>query len=68
MQTIVRGLNDFNGLIKYISMFKRARLPGVLAGALNRTATYLKVQEADYMGDTFNSAGKATRNAPMTSP
>jgi len=67
VQTVTRQLGDFDRLIKDISLFKRARLPGVLAGALNRTATYLKVQEADYMGDTFNSAGKLTRSAPMTS-
>jgi hypothetical protein len=67
VQVVTRQLGDFNKLIENISMFKRARLPGVLAGALNRTATYLKVQEADYMGDTFNSAGKLTRSAPMTS-
>jgi len=67
VQVVTRQLGDFNKLIENISMFKRARLPGVLAGALNRTATYLKVQEADYMGDTFNSAGKFTRSAPMTS-
>jgi len=67
VQVVTRQLGDFNKLIENIGMFKRARLPGVLAGALNRTATYLKVQEADYMKDTFNSALPFTTNAPMTS-
>jgi hypothetical protein len=63
----VATLTDYKKLIENISVLKRVRLPGVLAGALNRTATYLKVQEADYMGEAFNSASKFTRNAPMTS-
>jgi hypothetical protein len=60
-------LTSYKKLIEDLSSLKRARLPGVLAGALNRTATYLKVQEADYMQETFNSAIKFTQNAPMTS-
>ena len=60
-------LTDYRALLSDLSVLKRVRLPGVLAGALNRTATYLKVQEADYMGEAFNSASKFTRNAPMTS-
>ena len=60
-------LTDYKRLIEDLSLLKRVRLPGVLAGALNRTATYLKVQEADYMQDVFNSAIKFTQNAPMTS-
>jgi hypothetical protein len=60
-------LGDYRRLIEDISILKRVRLPGVLAGALNRTATYLKVQESDYMETTFNTVVPFTKNAPMTS-
>jgi hypothetical protein len=60
-------LNGYKELTQRLSAFEKADLPFTLAKALNATATYLKVQEQEYIASTFNKTVPFTVTAPMTS-